>query len=262
MMRRNLAFGRRRFVAGGSALAAFAACATDEDSCLDDPDGWADGGTAAMTAGDCYPDPFAGGASSCALVCEIEAGPCTSDAPERRDISEDMPGLPLRLALLVVDGDGCTPVVGARVEAFHAQRTGVYSGRTPAPWCGGDDPSARERQYFRGTQTTDAAGRVDFDTCFPGWYPGRPVHIHLRIVIGDRVATSQLFFAPALVTEIFADHPDYREFGEPDTSLADDEILAGADPTPWFAETSRMPDGAMLAAKTLVLAQPSCMLGA
>jgi len=33
------------------------------------------------------------------------------------------------------------------------------------------------KHYFRGVQTTDDVGRLDFDTCFPGCYMGRCIHI-------------------------------------------------------------------------------------
>ena len=35
--------------------------------------------------------------------------------------------------------------------------------------------------FLRGRQRTDAAGMVEFRTIYPGWYPGRTVHIHLMV---------------------------------------------------------------------------------
>ena len=226
---------------------------------------WATGGTAAMTMKHCYPDPFAGGVRECVLMCETTAGPCTADTLERQDVSEGFSGLPVRLALLVVAADTCAPIANAKVEIWHTQRTGVYSGMTPSgAFCYGDDPDAENYLYFRGTRTTDAAGRVDFDTCFPGWYSGRAIHIHFRVHVDDALhATSQLFFADELNAEIFAEHPEYAEFGQPNTTNITDNIIGGEDDmTNYLCTTARMPDGAMLASKVIAirssLDQPTC----
>jgi len=228
---------------------------TDQSSAVCGPpaDSWTTGGTAAMTAKDCYPDPFADGITTCSLYCRSTPGPCTSTAPTRRDISEGMDGLPVRLALLVVDPN-CEPVANAWVEIWHTQRAGIYSGRTPGGrQCYRYDPSAVDRLYFRGKQRTGATGRVAFDTCFPGWYPGRANHIHFRVRLGSTAyVTSQLFFDDALNAEIFDTHPDYAEFGAPDTTNEDDGILGGNRPR-YLLNTERMPDGAMLASKVVTI---------
>src|SRR5689334_15216747 len=62
------------------------------DNCGPAASAWATGGTAAMTAKDCYPDPFAG-ITDCAIVCSTTAGPCTAPTTDRRDLSDAMPGL-------------------------------------------------------------------------------------------------------------------------------------------------------------------------
>ncbi|HEY0135425.1 MAG TPA: hypothetical protein VGB85_15180 [Nannocystis sp.] len=227
---------------------------------------WATGGTASMTAQGCYPDPFSGGVLSCALICETTAGPCTTATTiDRRDVSEGFLGLPVRLALLIVDADTCAPIPGAQVEIWHTQRTGVYSGITPSPkQCYVDDPAAATFMYFRGIQTAGADGRIDFDTCFPGWYGGRAIHIHFRVIRdGQTYATSQLFFADELNTEVFATHPEYSEFGLPDITNQSDGIIGGAaDMANYLLDTARMPDGAMLASKVIAvrssLQDPSC----
>ncbi len=227
---------------------------------------WAAGGTASMTAQDCYPDPFAGGVLTCALICETTAGPCTTATTiDRRDVSEGFLGLPVRLALLIVDADTCAPIAGVKVEIWHTQRTGVYSGVTPSPkQCYLADPGAAEFMYFRGVQTAGADGRVDFDTCFPGWYSGRAIHIHFRVVRDQQVyATSQLFFADELNAEVFATHPDYGEFGPPNTTNTTDGIFGDqADKPRYLLDTARMPDGAMLASKVIAvrssLQDPTC----
>jgi protocatechuate 3,4-dioxygenase beta subunit len=209
---------------------------------------WAMGGTAAMTAKACYPDPFES-VTSCALVCATTAGPCTAPTTARRDVSDGVTGLPMRLALKIVTADTCAPVAGAIVEIWHTQRTGVYSGQTPSPgFCSGGDADAPTKSYFRGTQTTDESGRVDFDTCFPGWYPGRCIHIHISVTIGaSSYVITQLFFPDSINQEVFASHPEYTQFGQPNTSNTADGIFGAAN----ICDIARMSDGAMLAWKVI-----------
>jgi protocatechuate 3,4-dioxygenase beta subunit len=217
-----------------------------------DPGGWATGGTAAMRGG--YPDPFAAGPGAvCALTCAATLGPCYADTIERRDVSEGLPGLPVRLAFLVVD-DACRPVEGAAVDLWHTNPQGRYTGADALDLCTLNDPAAQASRAFRGVQRTNAAGRADFDTCFPGWYAGRTIHIHFTVRVGGVAAvTSQLYFDDALTDEILSTQPVYRDRGPRDTTNRTDGLIgAGALPDYTF-HAQRLPDGALLAWKTLVL---------
>jgi protocatechuate 3,4-dioxygenase beta subunit len=210
--------------------------------------GWASGGTASMTG--TYPDPFTALGTACALTCHIELGPCYGETLERKDISEAYPtGLPVRLAFRVVD-ESCTPVAGAIIDIWHTAPNGLYSGANVTPTCTRLDADMMAHHYFRGFQSTDANGRVDFDTCFPGWYPDRTLHIHVQIRKGtDEYATTQLFFQQPLIDEICTTHPDYVDHGEPEMSNADDHDFADA----YTFATAKMPDGAMQASATIVI---------
>lgn len=80
---------------------------------------WATGGTASMTDKETYPDPFTGAIDACALVAATTQGPCTTeDELLREDVSEGWTGLPVRLALRVVD-TACNPVAGVTVKIWH-----------------------------------------------------------------------------------------------------------------------------------------------
>lgn len=232
--------------------------------------GWATGGTAAMTARASYPNPFAGtSGTSCELQCQTTLGPCHTTSPLRLDISDGWDGLPVRLSLRLVDAD-CRALAGSIVEVWHTSPAGVYSGRIN-PMCNADEAD-RAAQYFRGYQVSDADGRVDFDTCFPGWYRGRVVHIHYRVMSGAydaadsaaAVVVSQLFFASDLVASIFDREPIYADFGQPDTTLANDNVIGGErDLGRYLLDTTRASDGAMIASKTLVVrtdASANCTL--
>ena len=248
---------------------------TRQDDTATTPDGqltgWATGGTAAMTAKATYPDPFGAGAgSSCELMCQTTIGPCHTTSPERVDVSDGWYGLPVRLSLRVVDTD-CRPLAGAIVEIWHTNYKGVYSGRI-ATMCNSAEAD-RQAQYFRGYQVSDGDGRVDFDTCFPGWYPGRVVHIHFRVMTGAYDASdsavasvvSQIFFSDELVTSIFASEPLYEAFGQPDTTIGTDNIIGREDdPSPYVLDVAPLSDGAMLASKTLIVrtdASALCTVG-
>jgi hypothetical protein len=57
-------------------------------------------------------------------------------------------------------------------------------------------------------QRTDAKGRAVFRTIYPGWYPGRTVHIHTMVHIGGNVVhTRQLYFADSATDAVYARSP-------------------------------------------------------
>lgn len=218
---------------------------------------WATGGTAAMTDKATYPDPFTAAASSCLLVAGTTDGPCTTATNLARvDVSEGWSGLPVRLGMRFVTS-ACAPIAGAVVKIWHTNIAGSYSGVTPNPGLCLKQSSYSASDFFRGVQTTDANGIVYFDTCYPGWYSGRAIHIHFQISVGATTyKISQLFFPETLTTDIFANHSEYKTYGQPNTSFANDNVMA-AIPTSARAsnivEWSRMTDGAMLASKTITV---------
>jgi protocatechuate 3,4-dioxygenase beta subunit len=213
-----------------------------------------------------YPDPFASGGASCVLTCTMTEGPCWGPtAPVRQDVSEGEAGVPVRLALRVVEADGCTPVIGAEVEIWHCNIDGLYSAKDVqnVPFCTTNDAKAIASYFCRGRAITDASGKLIFDTCYPGWYPSRAIHIHFAVRraahAGENTTTnaqviSQLFFPEELTTEIFATVAGYQEQGQPDTTFASDLIFGKvSNRDPYIVEYSRMTDGAMLAWKTIVI---------
>jgi protocatechuate 3,4-dioxygenase beta subunit len=201
-----------------------------------------------------YPDPFTAGlGSSCALTCAATLGPCYAATLERMDISEGHDGLPVRLAFLVVD-ESCNPISGASVDIWHAAPEGLYSGDDASDFCTSGDATARAARWFRGTQTTDAKGRADFNTCFPGWYSSRTIHIHFTIRIdGTEYVTSQLFFDDALDDDIVNTQPLYNARGSRDTTNQNDTVISASLVADYLFQTARMSDGAMLAWKTLII---------
>jgi len=173
----------------------------------------ADGDEATRTAADAAPTK-----PDCVLTPEQDEGPFYIDlARVRRDIAEDRPGVPLALALTVVDADTCEPIRDAAVDIWHCDALGVYSGEP-------SEGSAGET-YLRGIQLTDASGRAEFATIYPGQYPGRTTHIHLKVHLGGKRSdgtysgghvshTGQLFTADRDDAEVFALSPYERNPAE------------------------------------------------
>jgi protocatechuate 3,4-dioxygenase beta subunit len=158
-------------------------------------------------------------APSCQLLVEQDEGPYYRDLDlERRDITEDREGVALRVGLRLLSPDG-GPLAGALVEVWHADREGQYSG-FPV------ETSAPGETFLRGSQQTDSRGLCAFDTVYPGWYPGRTVHIHLIARVDkSRSVTTQLFFPEPVTDAVFA-QPGYDTRGKRDTTNATDAIFA------------------------------------
>jgi protocatechuate 3,4-dioxygenase beta subunit len=117
-------------------------------------------------------------------------------------------GLPLQLALRVheIHGKDCIPLSGARVDIWHCDAHGVYSDVQDRSF------DTRGKKFLRGYQVTDAAGTARFMTIFPGWYPGRAVHIHFKIRTNPESQrghefTSQIYFDDALTDRLHAQAP-------------------------------------------------------
>jgi protocatechuate 3,4-dioxygenase beta subunit len=132
-------------------------------------------------------------------------------------------GAPLSLAFRVsrVGASACSPLAGAQVHVWHCDAAGEYSSaRDPRA------PRAGEA-FLRGFQTTDAAGTARFLTIYPGWYPGRAVHLHFKIRTADAPRsefTSQLYFDEALSAHVYAMTP-YASRGRPKLSNGDDFLF-------------------------------------
>lgn len=165
--------------------------------------------------------------SGTAVTCEgyVSASPAVTEGPYykagdfvRSDITQGQAGLPMTLTLTVVDTN-CQPVPNARVDIWHANAQGQYSGVTdPKEGCA----DCGDKTFLRGTQTTNDQGQVTFQTIFPGWYPGRTVHIHVKIWDkGSEVLTTQLFVTKADADTAFAT-AGYK--GEQNTTNEQDRI--------------------------------------
>lgn len=159
--------------------------------------------------------------AACVLTPALTEGPFYFDAGQiRRDMTEGRPGMPLLLALEVVNASSCSPIRDAVVDIWHCDAIGLYSGY-------GSEGTAGER-FLRGIQVTDANGRAEFDTLYPGFYRGRTVHIHFKIHLDERTAvTSQLFFPESVNDAVMATSP-YSDSGTRDTRNSTDSIFTSS----------------------------------
>jgi protocatechuate 3,4-dioxygenase beta subunit len=211
-----------------------------------------------MTGKASYPNPFAGASTSgCAATGALTGGPCYDSASEvLQDISYGQDGLPTRMYFRVLD-PSCNPLAGAVVDVWHVAPTGKYSGDDTAnenvAFCTGNDADYVSHLYFRGKQTTDAFGVAYFDTCFPGWYPGRTIHVHFTIAAQGKTFTSQYVFDDALDDEIVDTQPIYGSRGSRDTTNLTDSVVSASSYAQFLFQTQKMPDGALLAWKAIVL---------
>ncbi|MGC3981498.1 MAG: intradiol ring-cleavage dioxygenase [Steroidobacteraceae bacterium] len=162
-------------------------------------------GTSNLFAADSLP--------TCVVKPEMTAGPYFVDQQlNRSDIRSEpsdgsiKPGVPLSVAFNVFQlNNGCKPLADAIVDFWQCDTQGIYSGV--------DDATLGfhtvGKKFLRGYQTTNAQGKAQFATIFPGWYPERTVHLHFKIrtkgTDGNAYEfTSQLYFEEALINKIHA----------------------------------------------------------
>lgn len=150
---------------------------------------------------------------ACVLAPEAGEGPFYFD-PEllRSDITEGKPGAPLELAMRVVRVSDCATLANARVDVWHSDALGWYSGYANQRGTGEPVEQVVGQKFLRGTQITDTDGRVRFRTIYPSWYQGRTPHVHFKVFLADdEVVASQVFFPEEVNTHVFENFAPYRE---------------------------------------------------
>ena len=150
------------------------------------------------------PAAVASGLVTCVLAPEMTEGPYFVEGDKvRRNITEGKAGVPLSLRLTVLDVSSCKPIRNAAVDIWHCDAGGTYSGT--------GQQGTEGLTFLRGIQRTDRNGLAIFKTIYPGWYPGRAVHIHLKVFLGgSTVHTGQLFFPDRLTDVVYKRSPYNR----------------------------------------------------
>lgn len=166
--------------------------------------------------------------AAAAAEADCEASPRQTEGPFyfdigeiRREITEGKPGTPLLVALRFVAAGSCEPIRDVFVDIWHTDAAGQYSGY---PGQGDDRADTSGETFLRGRQVTDAEGRVEFETIYPGWYPGRTVHIHFRAFTSEgRLIASQLYFPDEISDVVFESGP-YSARGPRGTRNTNDSV--------------------------------------
>jgi protocatechuate 3,4-dioxygenase beta subunit len=200
------------------------------------------GTTTGSTSGSCIvsptetegPYPYPGGE----LTNPLQRVIITSNA----DGSNTQTGVPLGLTFTVVNtNSSCAAVTGARVDIWHCNKDGYYSGYANQPGINGTQ-SYTGAVFLRGYQTSDADGKVQFTTIYPGWYAGRATHIHFEVYVNNIVKkTGQVTFLETIsdavhVSTLYAAHgvnttrnASDSVFGDSATDLANEiMVLTGS----------------------------------
>jgi protocatechuate 3,4-dioxygenase beta subunit len=160
--------------------------------------------------------------TSCSVIPEETAGPYPGDGSNsvnvlsesgvvRKDIRSSFgsasgvaEGVPYTISFTVVDTDnGCAPMTGAAVYAWHCDRDGNYSMYSQA---------AATENYLRGVQEVDANGVASFTSIFPACYSGRWPHVHFEVYPnvaaatsgGTKLATSQIAIPKDVCDVVYA----------------------------------------------------------
>ncbi|WP_137152884.1 intradiol ring-cleavage dioxygenase [Devosia sp. FKR38] len=186
------------------------------------------------------------GADVCAIIPEVTEGPYYFDpALERIDITEGKVGIPMRVRLQVVDA-ACAAIEGARVDIWHCDATGVYSGYANQ----GDDRTVDTtgQTYLRGTQFADANGIVEFESIYPSWYGGRTTHVHFKVFLDQTtVLTGQIFFPDALSEYIYANVAPYNDRSRARDTLNSNDSIATSSTRAAFAFVKELEDEYLVA---------------
>jgi protocatechuate 3,4-dioxygenase beta subunit len=158
----------------------------------------------------------------CTLTPSLTEGPYYVNVNlVRRDIREGRPGLTMYLFFQVVRAADCTPIAGAAVDIWHCDSGGLYSS-VPQQQTSG-------QTFMRGIQITDVNGLVRFDTIYPGYYPGRTTHIHVKVhpVTGGTL-TSQTYFPDNITDLCYQLVPPYSSRPTRTTRNSNDGIYRAA----------------------------------
>ncbi|WP_433929318.1 protocatechuate 3,4-dioxygenase [Sorangium cellulosum] len=163
----------------------------------------------------------------CALTTTDIEGPFFIDDSEipndislfRSDLRDGHPGCEFQFYFRLLDAqNNCEPIPDAEIYIWHCDADGYYSGfdgQDPStPYSGpGERTVENDERFCRGVQLTDRNGVAGFRTIWPGWYAGRPVHVHLVARINGattRLITTQFYFEADFSRQIYENEPAYK----------------------------------------------------
>lgn len=112
----------------------------------------------------------------------------------------------LDLELTLVNAAGCAPLAGHAIYLWHCDAAGQYSLY-----------NLTDQNYLRGVGISDASGKVNFTTVFPGCYAGRWPHLHFEVFTSAEAAvagsasalTAQIALPRDICAALYASDPLY-----------------------------------------------------
>lgn len=164
-------------------------------------------------------------------TAELVEGPYYGNGgPIRQDIREDQAGATLELEIQAISVDDGEPMPSLKIDTWHSNATGHYSGYEFDPDSQPYDVSAQlpenDEVWLRGAQITNGNGVVRFTTIYVGWYATRAPHIHLKVFRDDTcLLTTQLFLPEGRSSEVY-DRPEYDRSVNQDTHNQTDTVIA------------------------------------
>ena len=152
--------------------------------------------------------PLPAKASNCTPTSQTTDGPFYTKATTQRKISSNQSGYKV-IYKLKIQNKNCKPIPNLTISLWQANSQGQYS---------------LVKNSLRGNQLTNKQGLVTFESIFPGWYPTRAAHLHVKILSQDQtVLSTQLFFPQELVDKIYQTKP-YLTKGKEQISKENDQI--------------------------------------
>jgi len=152
--------------------------------------------------------PLPAKASNCTPTSQTTDGPFYTKATTQRKISSNQSGYKI-IYKLKIQNKNCKPLPNLTISLWQANSQGQYS---------------LIKNSLRGNQLTNKHGLVTFESIFPGWYPTRAAHLHVKILSQDQTLLStQLFFPQELVDKIYQTKP-YLTKGKEQISKENDQI--------------------------------------
>ncbi|HRH64921.1 MAG TPA: hypothetical protein PLU53_01355 [Bacteroidia bacterium] len=171
-----------------------------------------------------------GQSAGCVLIPSETAGPypidlSTNAAMFRTDIREMEAGIIHKVRLRIIGTANCLPMPNLRVDLWHCNVHGYYSGYVVNGHLGSQNHVGET--FCRGIQMTDINGEVEFTTIFPGWYPGRISHMHFQVFLNSVLqSTSQLTFPVAEKNLIYTTVAPYSTYGADPVTFNQDNVFA------------------------------------
>jgi len=144
---------------------------------------------------------------------------------QRVDIADGKEGIALDIAITIRNvKDNCNVISNARVDIWHCDKDGYYSGYTNQGYLGTRDNTGEV--FCRGIQYTDESGVAKFLSIYPGWYQGRVTHIHAQIYVNDILKlTTQVAFPEDINTAVYNTEL-YKTHGQNSMKNSTDNIIA------------------------------------